>query len=289
MNLAEKTRKLRLRSAAAFFCRFVVKSRLMNIYITRHGQTDWNLAKKLQGRSDIPLNGNGILQATQTFLGLKKNGITFDRVYSSPLLRAEKTAEIISGFSGDKIIKDKRIIEFSFGDAEGRTLGEIESLPELEWIKNFFGNPEKYKPKGSAETFDSVLSRTQDFWESEIRNLPLRNPECENVLVVTHGGTLQSLLLHVDGRKLSEYWDVKFPNCSMNLVKLNSPKLDSEKLDFLNTNPEKSDSERESLNFGKLNPEKSNLENNLQKSRKTNSEFLSRGVFSLEWTGRVFY
>lgn len=238
----------------------------MNIFITRHGQTDWNLEKKLQGRSDIPLNGNGILQARQTFLGLEKSGITFDRVYSSPLQRAVKTAEIISGFSGDKIIKDKRIIEFSFGEAEGRTLGEIESLPELEWIKNFFDNPEKYKPEIGAETFASVLRRTQDFWESEIRNLPLRNPKCENVLVVTHGGTLQSLLLHVDGRKLCEYWDVKFPNCSMNLVKLNSAKLNSLKL-----NPEKSDSEKKSSKF----------ENH---SKKTGN-----GVFSLEWTGRVFY
>lgn len=238
----------------------------MNIFITRHGQTDWNLAKKLQGRSDIPLNENGILQARQTFLGLKKNGIAFDRVYSSPLQRAVKTAEIISGFSGYKIIKDKRIIEFSFGDAEGRTLGEIESLPELEWIKNFFDNPEKYKPKIGAETFSSVLSRTQDFWESEIRNLSLRNPECENVLVVTHGGTLQSLLLHVDGRKLSEYWDVEFPNCSMNLVKMNLSKLDS-----LELNPEKSDSEKKS----------SKSENHSKKS--------GNGVFSLEWTGRVFY
>jgi len=192
----------------------------MNIYITRHGQTDWNLAKKLQGRSDIPLNENGIAQARQTFLGLKKSGISFDRVYSSPLLRAEKTAEIISGFSGEKIIKDSRIIEFSFGSAEGRTLGEINGLSSLEWIRNFFTNPEKYKPEIGAETFESVLSRTQDFWESEIRNLSLRNTECENVLVVTHGGALQSLLLRVDGRKLCEYWDVKFPNCSMNLVTL---------------------------------------------------------------------
>ena len=57
---------------------------------------------------------------------------------SSPLKPFLKRYSPYSGFSGDKIIKDKRIIEFSFGEAEGRTLGEIESLPELEWIKNFF-------------------------------------------------------------------------------------------------------------------------------------------------------
>ncbi len=192
----------------------------MNIYVTRHGQTDWNLARKLQGRSDIPLNGSGIMQAGKTFLGLKKSGISFDRVYSSPLCRAARTAEIISGFPDDRIIKDSRLIEFCFGEAEGRTLGEIYALSELAWIKNFFENPEKYKAECGAESFSSVLERTADFWESEIRNLASSGLECGNVLVVTHGGALQSLLLHVDGRSLAEYWKVKFPNCSMNLVSL---------------------------------------------------------------------
>lgn len=193
----------------------------MNIYVTRHGQTDWNLGRKLQGRSDIPLNENGIMQARKTSLGLKKSGISFDRVYSSPLCRAARTAGIISGFPDDRIIKDSRLIEFCFGEAEGRTLGEIYSLPELEWIKNFFENPEKYRAEGGAESFSSVLGRTADFWENEIRNLASAGLECGNVLVVTHGGALQSLLLHVDGRSLAEYWKVKFPNCSMNLVSLN--------------------------------------------------------------------
>lgn len=79
----------------------------MNIYIVRHGETDWNVQLKLQGRSDIPLNATGIEQAEQTGENLKKAGISFDKVYSSPLQRAVKTAELISGFRFFKYHKRK--------------------------------------------------------------------------------------------------------------------------------------------------------------------------------------
>ena len=64
----------------------------MNIYIVRHGETDWNVQLKLQGRADIPLNATGIEQAEQTGAHLKKAGISFAKVYPSPLQRAVKTA-----------------------------------------------------------------------------------------------------------------------------------------------------------------------------------------------------
>ncbi len=194
----------------------------MRIYITRHGETDWNKAWKLQGRTDIPLNAHGEEQALRTGEGLKNAGITFDRVYSSPLQRACRTAQLISGLPADKIIKDSRIIEFSFGKAEGTTPEEREEIPELKDFGNFFEAPQKYKARPDAESFEDVLSRTADFWEKEIKNLP---PEISNVLVTTHGGTLQSLLLHVDGRSLEDYWKVRFPNCSMNLVELKENSL----------------------------------------------------------------
>ena len=189
----------------------------MNIYITRHGQTDWNTVWKLQGRTDIELNESGIAQAEKTREGLLRAGIEFDVVYSSPLKRALKTAELISGFDSEKIRKDNRLIEIAFGKAEGTTENERKSIPELKNFDLFFTAPEKYVAAINAESFDSALSRTGDFWESEIRNL---EGKAENVLVVTHGGTLQSLLLHIDGRNLCEYWKVRFPNCSMNLVSL---------------------------------------------------------------------
>lgn len=197
----------------------------MNIFITRHGETEWNHQVRLQGRTDIPLAETGVAQAEKTRDGLKNLGVTFDKVYSSPLRRAVQTARIISGFAEEKIIKDGRIIEINFGEAEGKSIKEIYTNPEFAWTADFFENPENYRPKGAAESFSQVLSRTADFWRNEIKNLEGR---AENILVTTHGGTLQSLLLFVDGRSLSQYWDVKFPNCSVNLVTLKDGKFTEE-------------------------------------------------------------
>lgn len=90
----------------------------MRIYLIRHGETDWNLEGKLQGREDIPLNENGIRQAElcgQAFLGL---GIK--TIISSPLIRARRTAEIIAGcIDTDNIIIDEGLIERDFGALAG--------------------------------------------------------------------------------------------------------------------------------------------------------------------------
>lgn len=196
----------------------------MNIYIVRHGETDWNTKLKLQGRSDIPLNEKGLEQARLTGQGLKQAGIEFDRVYSSPLQRAVKTAELISGFDSSQIIKENRIIEFSFGKAEGSTPEERQTNPDFAPIKDFFNNPPVYKPAQGAESFEEVFDRTSRFWEEEIRTLS-SSSRFKNILAVTHGGTLQTLLMHIDGRPLKDFWQVSFPNCSVNKVVLEDEKF----------------------------------------------------------------
>ena len=67
----------------------------MDIYLIRHGETDYNKKKRLQGVTDIPLNAQGIALAEKTAAGLRD--ISFDRIYTSPLIRARRTAEIIRG------------------------------------------------------------------------------------------------------------------------------------------------------------------------------------------------
>ena len=90
------------------------------IYIVRHGQTDWNLNGRYGGRIDVPLNEHGIDQAKQ--IREELININFDVVFSSPLIRAYTTAQIISD---NNIIKDDRIIERSNGDLEGKLKSEI--------------------------------------------------------------------------------------------------------------------------------------------------------------------
>lgn len=191
----------------------------MNIYVTRHGETDWNTMWKLQGRSDTELNKKGKEQAVLTHQGFLEAGIQFDRVYSSPLKRACQTAVLMTGKSEDEIIKDERLIEFCFGLAEGKTPDERKSIPELADFHYFFDNPELYEAKDDAESFESSLARTADFWEKEIKPLE-NNTDIKNILVVTHGGTMQSLLLNIDGRKLKDFWEIKMPNCTVNKITL---------------------------------------------------------------------
>ena len=126
----------------------------MKIYITRHGQTDWNTKWKLQGRTDTELNDFGREQARKTGEGLRRTGIRFDRVYSSPLKRALETAAIMSDFAQEAVMKDDRLIELSFGQAEGTTGEERKSIPELSGFDNFFTAPEKYVAKEWAESFE---------------------------------------------------------------------------------------------------------------------------------------
>ena len=190
----------------------------MNIYVTRHGETEWNTYWKLQGRSNTVLNEKGREQACLTHNGFVEAGISFDRIYSSPLKRAVETAVLMTEKSESEIIKDDRLIEFCFGKAEGKTPDERNEDPELKDFHLFFDEPEKYVALEGAEPLESVLKRTAAFWEDEIK--PLEKTEIQNILVVTHGGTMQSLLLHIDGRSLKDYWKTKMSNCTINKIVL---------------------------------------------------------------------
>ena len=123
------------------------------IYLIRHGQTDYNRQFRLQGRSDIPLNRLGLAQARAAHEALR--GVHFVAVYASPLRRAVDTACIVSGWPEEKIELDPRLIEIGFGIWEGcdfRTLGPAGTA--------FFETPQNYTPPQGGESLDSVLRRT---------------------------------------------------------------------------------------------------------------------------------
>lgn len=90
------------------------KIRRMKLYLVRHGETDWNKVKKIQGQVDIPLNQFGKRLAEETAEGLRD--IPFDLCISSPLSRAHETARIILYGKDIPIIKDARIEEMAFGE-----------------------------------------------------------------------------------------------------------------------------------------------------------------------------
>lgn len=94
----------------------------MKLIIVRHGQTNFNLERKLQGVTDNELNDNGKNQAEQTKEKLENE--TFDLILCSPLIRARQTADIINKERKVKIIYDERLIERDFGEFEGKYIKE---------------------------------------------------------------------------------------------------------------------------------------------------------------------
>lgn len=163
------------------------------LYIVRHGQTDWNVKKKMQGHTDIPLNQNGINQAKEAAKRLSK--IKFDEAFSSDLSRARVTAEIITLEQKLTIQTHKALRERSLGGFQGKTsteyrealkdtLNEYESLT-LEQKLNF-------KMPYGIENWEQAMTRYINF----LRSIAISHPQ-KTVLVASHGGPIRHLLIKI--------------------------------------------------------------------------------------------
>lgn len=173
----------------------------MELYLIRHGTTDWNKEAKFQGSVDIELNSEGRELAGK--LGERLEKISFDKIYSSPLIRAYETACLIRGHKNIQIVRDERLREISFGGLEG--------IPYKEWIetdhprKYFFTAPEKYLPPEGGETFASVCERTKDFIVNEIEPLQKINPN-GRYMIVAHGALLAGMMCYMNNYGLENFW-----------------------------------------------------------------------------------
>ena len=134
------------------------------LYIMRHGKTEWNKKKKLQGRTDIPLCREGIEMAEKAREEYKD--VHLDICYCSPLIRARKTAELVIGGRNIPIIPDDRLKEMSFGEYEG--IENSFDIPDCP-INLLFFHPEQYTSSiGGAETFDELFGRTGEFLDKVV-------------------------------------------------------------------------------------------------------------------------
>ncbi len=149
----------------------------MKIILVRHGETEWNRLGRIQGWEDIPLNRNGIRQATQLREMLRNERL--DAVYSSDLSRAVKTAEIIAEPHGLKVIPMWGLREAKRGLINGLTYKEvIEQYPEF--IKQFSADPYRTRPP-EGESLEDAEQRVRQALEL----IRLENPS-RNVLIVSH-------------------------------------------------------------------------------------------------------
>ena len=145
----------------------------MEILLTRHGQTEWNVLGKVQGRADIELNEKGIQQAEET--GKALNEEKLDLIICSPLKRAKQTAEIINKDRNIPIIYDEDVIERDFGEFEGINKKKFDF--EGYW---------SYKQNNKYEKAENI----KDFFERVYNFLDKIKEEYKDkrVLIVAHGG-----------------------------------------------------------------------------------------------------
>ena len=174
------------------------------IYIIRHGQTEMNSRKVLQGRTDLPLNAEGVVQAAETAEKLNSMGICFDRVFSSPLARAIRTAELLA--PGKAVETDDRLIEMDYGPFEGMDL--LSPAPEvMSFFRDFTNTP---APEG-MEALDSVVSRAGSFIES-LRGIS----GC--ILISTHAIAMKGILEYLTPESHGSYWSKHIGNCAVFLT-----------------------------------------------------------------------
>ena len=173
------------------------------LYIIRHGQTAGNATKQLQGRRDNPLNETGEQQARETGERLREAGIRFARVYTSPLNRAIRTAEIVA--TGIPQTVDERLIEMDYGPYEGMSLSD--PAPEvLEFFRDFAHNP---APEG-MEPLAQVVARMGAFLE-DVRPIAAR----EDILTSTHAIAMKGALEYLAPGSNGGYWSTFIGNCAV--------------------------------------------------------------------------
>ncbi len=176
----------------------------MQLYLVRHGQTDWNIKKQLQGITNIPMNATGIVQAEAVRDRFRAQGIKFDICYASPLQRAQKTAQIIIDGSCE-IITNDLIIERDFGELERMGI-EPKSLG-LDYYSRVL-NINDY----GIETIKSTLARSERFLE-QVRSE--RQPE-DVILVASHGAFLRALTATIVGYDDStDFGQFRYDNCEV--------------------------------------------------------------------------
>ena len=173
----------------------------MKIWIARHGQTDLNKRKMMQGLTDCPLNERGLEQARQSRRNI--GDIHFDAVYASPLKRAQQTAAIIGNVDISEIIVDQRIIETDFGVYEKRRYYAM-GLP----MTFYLALPKIFLVPPTVERIESMKERAASFL------CEVESKDYENVLVACHGGIMRALCGYLDEAPDGLRWK-RMKNCEI--------------------------------------------------------------------------
>lgn len=182
----------------------------MYIYFIRHGETDWNKVRMIQGQADIPLNETGQREAEKIAEVLQE--VDFKKIYASPLQRAYETAKRIHRYHGCEIVQDDRLKEISYGVDEGKNLDEI-SRDTTCALHKYFKVPDQYVPPKNGETISQLLERCTGVLET------LEKEPDGPILVSCHGAVIHGMITVVEKYPIADFWKGKHQkNCAVTIM-----------------------------------------------------------------------
>ncbi len=184
---------------------------MTQLLLVRHGETDWNLAQRFQGHTDVPLNENGRQQAAAIAQHLADEEI--HAIYASDLNRASSTATAIAEHHPCEVIAEPLLREGDFGQWEGLTYTEIQARdPEAvrAWHEDLlnFAPPDGETPRQLAERVASFYSNIQ------------AQHHDETLLLVAHGGSLQILICLLLDIPIEKFWQFNLAHCSLSKISI---------------------------------------------------------------------
>lgn len=182
----------------------------MLIFFVRHGLTDWNAQRRIQGTCDIPLNEDGISQARTA--AARCSALSLERIYHSTLLRAAQTAQIISDASGAPLYPHRGFNEVCLGLFQGLNLEDANARYPEAYAHYFADRINAAPPEGES------LYQVQQRALSALSEIEQNAAGCERIAVVSHGALLKTLLAAVAGIPLEHFARFDVSNGSISVI-----------------------------------------------------------------------
>ena len=199
------------------------------LILLRHGQSQWNLENRFTGWKNVPLTEKGEVEAQKAGELIRKHNISIDRVFSSVLERANRTAEIaIKKAELNNLLENNKIIMTCSEKLNERDYGDLVGLNKQETADKF-GKDQVHiwrrsydTPPPNGESLKDVVERVSPYFKENIKPLIDKG---ENILIAAHGNSLRAMMIELEMYKPGEISSIELPTGSPLCINLDQGKL----------------------------------------------------------------
>ncbi len=201
------------------------------LILLRHGQSQWNLENRFTGWKNVPLTEKGELEAKKAGELIKKHKIKIDKVFSSVLERANRTAEIaIKQAELNNLYENSNLIMTCSQQLNERDYGDLVGLNKQE-TSDKFGKDQVHiwrrsfdTPPPNGESLKDVVERVSPYFKENIKPLIDRG---ENILIAAHGNSLRAMMIELKMYKPEEISSIELPTGSPLCINLNQGRIEN--------------------------------------------------------------